>query len=87
MWLQNNIMYMFRNKEIPSMSHRQVVELVESAGLEVVETKGLGIIPKAVHIIFRPRFWKWIDRILAKSKLLQKIGSDVIYVCRSQKQG
>lgn len=82
LWLQNSIMNTFKTVKIKSMSPRQVNELLKDTTLEVVETTAFGIIPKAAHIIFGPRLWRWLDQTLRKCRFLQNIGSDMIYVCR-----
>jgi SAM-dependent methyltransferase len=82
LWLQNTIMYIFGSKKIPSMSRCQVNQLVEEAGLEIVETIAMGIIPKAAHIVLRAKLWLWLDNMLYRIAFLRRFGSNVIYVCR-----
>ncbi len=83
--LQNAFTNLFTQRKIPSLSRKQVTDLVKKADLEIVETRAFGIIPKAAHIISGARLWGRMDKTLQKVKLLQKIGSDVIYVCRKKR--
>lgn len=85
LWLQNSFMNIFKTAKVKSMSRRQVNELLKDTPLQIVETTAFGIIPKAAHIILKPRLWRWLDRTLRKCRFLQNIGSDVIYVCRRRK--
>ena len=82
---QNCIKNLLTHSNLCSMSRSQVHRLIETANLEIIETKAFGVLPKALHIILGYGLYQAIDRTLAKSKLLQKIGSDVIYVCRRKK--
>ncbi len=81
LWLQNRITDLFLGRKKASMSRDQVANLVEQAGLRVLETKATGVIPKWTCMILRPKLWRSLDTFLSRKCILDKMGSHVIYVC------
>ena len=84
LWLQNCITDLFLGRRKASMSRDQVGELVEQAGLKVLETKAAGVIPKWTCLLLRPKLWRVLDTFLSRICILGKLSSHVIYVCGLQ---
>jgi predicted TPR repeat methyltransferase len=70
-----------------AISHRRqdILQLVVSNGLELVEMVELGITPKFAHRIIGQRSWRYLEQRFERSVLLRKFASDVIFVCRRKR--
>jgi SAM-dependent methyltransferase len=82
LWVQNSITNLFKKNKVLSMSRREVAHLIAEAGLQIIETHEVGVLPKVLHLILGPKIWTRLDRTLRKIKMLRRLASHVIYVCR-----
>ena len=68
------------------MTHRQVVDLVNEVGVEIVEHVGMGFISPKFLKILPYNFCLKIEQFLAGNKLIQALGVNQLYVCRIAKK-
>ena len=65
-----------------TMSYRQASRLARSAGLEVVELYGFGLLPERLHRGRIARAARWIDRKTAGKTPFRLLCRDLVLVCR-----
>ena len=82
LWLQNTIANLFKSNKVPSLSRKDVAELLDQAGMEIVDTHVAGVLLKVTHVLLRRKMWIRLDAILSRSAPLRRFGSHIIYVCR-----
>lgn len=75
-------------KDLHEMKSTEVASLVEAAGLEIVETYHIGVIPATDRYRLAP-IWllRPIERVLSKFRIFSRLAFNTIYVCRRKDQG
>lgn len=68
------------------LSYRQILELVEGAGLRVDEAYGFGVCPRSLYPTALGGIARIADRWAARTQWLRRLSIDLVMVCRRREE-
>jgi SAM-dependent methyltransferase len=72
-------------KRLPTMHHRDALDLIQSHGLELIDLVAIGVLPFSTHCLVVPQWThRLADTIASVCGVRRSLAQNIIYICRKR---